>query len=66
VSYIVRVVGFRFYFAFFTFRCGRRRDTRSGRFPNETAPFIGFAEQLKCSERVARMTLDAKHFRDYL
>jgi hypothetical protein len=63
MSYIVFVVGFLFAFAF---RRGRRRDARSGRFPNEPAPFISFAEQLKGSERMAGMTLDTKYLRDHL
>jgi hypothetical protein len=65
MSYIVFVVRFLFAFAF-SFGRRRWRDARSGRFPNEPAPFIRFAEQLKGSERVAGMTLDTKYLCDHL
>jgi hypothetical protein len=65
VRYIVFVIGL-FVGLTFTFGCRRWRDARSGRLPNESAPFIGFAEELERSERVAGMTLDAEHLRDDL
>jgi uncharacterized membrane protein YhaH (DUF805 family) len=45
VSYVVFGFGFLFAFAF-SFAFGRRRwrDARSGWLPNESAPFVRFAE----------------------
>jgi hypothetical protein len=43
VSYIVFVIGL-FVGLTLTFGWRRGRDARSGRLPNESAPFIGFAQ----------------------
>ena len=54
----------RFVFAFFRDR--RSDNARRCWFPNQSLPFICFAEELKGSEWVAGIPLDAQYFGNHL
>jgi hypothetical protein len=58
VSYVVVCLRFSFTFSYFRWRWWT--NARSGRFPNETSPFVSFTEW------VTGMSFDAEHFSDHL